>query len=110
MRNAVEPDGYIKKLKPRHTPTDPNHLRRLEKSMRKDGWTQRPLVVVKIRRGRGYEYRGLTGSHRATAAMGVGILIPAVFVSRMDFTPKQWKFVTRSEEHTSELQSLRHLV
>jgi hypothetical protein len=48
MQKQVEPDGSIDKLEPRHKVTDPNLVKRLEESMRKDGWIGRPLVVAKV--------------------------------------------------------------
>jgi ParB-like nuclease domain len=99
MEKPIEPDGYVDKLEPRHKPTDPNLLKRLEGSMRGCGWTGRPLVVAKIKQDSGYKYEGITGSHRATAAMNAGVPIPAVFVSPDDLTTEQWEFVmTHSED------------
>jgi ParB-like nuclease domain len=99
MEKPVEPDGYVKKLTPKHTPSDPDLVKRLEESMRQYGWIGRPLMVAKIKNGGGrYKYGGITGSHRATAAMNVGIPIPAVFVTTADVTRKQWKFIMKHSE------------
>ncbi|HLJ30236.1 MAG TPA: ParB N-terminal domain-containing protein [Candidatus Angelobacter sp.] len=99
MEEAVEPDGRIDKLEPRHKVTDQNLLKRLEESMKDGDWIGRPLVVAKIKQDGGYRYEGITGCHRATAAMNVGLPIPAVFVSPEDMRPEQWEFVmTHSED------------
>jgi hypothetical protein len=57
------------------------------------------VMVAKIKKGGGrYKYNGITGSHRATAAMNIGIPIPAVFVSPADVTRKQWKSIMTHSE------------
>ncbi|HEY1659942.1 MAG TPA: ParB N-terminal domain-containing protein [Candidatus Sulfotelmatobacter sp.] len=98
MEKIVEPDGYIDRLEPRHKVTDPNLVERLEESMKKCGWVGRPLIIAKFRQGDGYKYEGITGCHRATAAMNIGIPIPAVFVSPEDMTPEDWDFIMTNSE------------
>jgi hypothetical protein len=98
MEKIIEPDGQVDKLEPRHKVIDPSLVERLEESMKNDGWLGRPLVVAKIKEGDGYKYEGITGCHRATAAMNVGIPIPAVFVSPEDMSPEDWDFIMTNPE------------
>jgi hypothetical protein len=90
----ITPDGYVDRLQPRHSSTDAALLKRLEVSMRKNGWVGRPLLVARFLRNGGYsEYEAITGSHRAEVAMDVGIPIPAVFVDDAALTEDQWEAV-----------------
>lgn len=41
---------YVDKLEPKHKPSDPDLVKRLEESMEQYGWIGRPLMVAKIKR------------------------------------------------------------
>ena len=53
MEKPVEPDGYVEKLAPKHTPSDRDLVKRLEESMKQYGWIGRPLMIAKIKNGGG---------------------------------------------------------
>jgi hypothetical protein len=77
-----KPDILLKTVKLRHVADNQELLRKLEKSLRKEGWTNRPLLVLCTKAG---VYETVTGCHRAKAAMNVRIKIPCICIPKAQF-------------------------
>jgi hypothetical protein len=81
-----KPDIFLEKVDLRHTENNQKLLRKLERSMRTEGWNGRPLLVLCAQRTNGDNvYETVTGCHRARAAMNVGVKIPCVRIPKARF-------------------------
>jgi thiosulfate/3-mercaptopyruvate sulfurtransferase len=102
----IDPDEYIENLVTRHKVDDDSYVEELSQSMKAEGWTGRPLLVRKNKTASGNcEYVGITGTHRAEAAMRIGCKIPVVVIDEGRLDGKQWKKVTGGGKSYPELAS-----
>ena len=77
----IEPDAWvdISLIVPPHEVSSEMKFNQIQKSMEKDGWTDRPLLVEKFPNSS--KYSAWTGSHRYAAALEAGITeIPVIFI------------------------------
>jgi len=84
----ISPEAVVclppREIRPIHEPRDPELLAALVRSMRRNGWLGRPLLVLRQDDG---IYQGLTGSHRLSAAVetelpAVPVIVPPEEVAR----------------------------
>ena len=81
-----KPDIFLEDVDLRHPANDQELLRKLEESLRTEGWNDRPLLVLCAQRRKGDSvYETVTGCHRARAAMNVGVKIPCVRIPKARF-------------------------
>ena len=71
--NLIDDTVDARSLIPPHEVRDEAHAAALAESLRKDGWTGRPLLVAQDCNG----FHALTGSHRIAAAKRIaGLAVP----------------------------------
>jgi len=67
----------INQIIPPHKVYNDFHYKKIKRSMKKWGWKERPLLVLK----RGQKYQALTGSHRYQAAKDTNLKkVPCVVI------------------------------
>jgi hypothetical protein len=79
--SEIEPDDVVSawQIDPRHEVTDRKHAENIIRSMKKNGWDGRPLLVIPIGEEDGkMRYKGITGSHRWYAAYRTDTPVPIV--------------------------------
>jgi ParB-like nuclease domain len=94
----VKPDTFLRRVEPRH-PADEKLVELLTADMRKRGWRGRPILVTEIGTGRNKHYETVTGVHRSTAAMTLGIPIPVVVIKGRELSEGQWEQVRWSGDY-----------
>lgn len=94
----VKPDKFLERVEARH-PADEKLIELLTTDMRKRGWCGRPILVAEIGTGCNKYYETITGGHRSTAAMALGIPIPVVVVGGRELTEEQWEQVRWSGDY-----------
>lgn len=94
----VKPDTFLECVEPRH-PADEKLVELLTADMRKRGWRGRPILVAEIGTGCNKYYETVTGVHRSTAAMTLGIHIPVVVIEGRELSEEQWEQVRWSGDY-----------
>ena len=79
-------EDMITAVETRHKATHSDLLQGLKCSMMEVDWKGRQLLVVEKK---GEVYEAITGTHRATAAMQLGIPIPVVIIEIGDLSASQ---------------------